>query len=152
MKVKEIMTKGVISLPPEMSVKEAMYILFERKISGLPVINAQGKLVGMFTEKDILRTSLPSYIEKVGSFVYEDSKSMRIKIAKFDKLKVEQIMRREVATVGEEVSIYEVVHIMLIQKMRRIPVVDRQGKVIGIIAREDIVKALAKMAGLYEKE
>ena len=73
MKVKEIMKKNVISVKPEDNAMETLTLLFKMQISGLPVIDGQGKLVGMFTEKDILRSILPSYIEKVGRFVYEEN-------------------------------------------------------------------------------
>ena len=82
MKVKEVMVKEVDSLSPDISVKEAMDILLKRKISGLPVIDTAGKLAGMFTEKNILSYLLPSYIEKVGRFVYEENpKATKKKIA-----------------------------------------------------------------------
>ena len=73
MKVEEIMTKDVISISPETNAREALDLLLKMKISGLPVIDEKRKLVGMFTEKDILTYTLPSYIEKVGRFIYEEN-------------------------------------------------------------------------------
>jgi CBS domain-containing protein len=61
MKVKEIMTKELVSIKPDDNAKDALDILFKMQISGLPVIDTQGRLVGMFTEKDILKQILPSY-------------------------------------------------------------------------------------------
>ena len=148
MKVKEIMIKDVVSVNPDDNVEEALTRLFEMQISGLPVIDAQGKLIGMFTEKDILRSILPSYIEKVGRFVYEENpKSIKNKYKELENLKVSQLMRKEVITVFEDAAVCEVAHIMLTQKVRRIPVLNKEKKVIGIIAREDVVKAYTKEAG-----
>ncbi len=145
MKVREIMTAEILSVSPHISAKEALDFLFKHRISGLPVIDANGKLVGMFTEKDVLKSVLPSYIEKVGKFVYdEDPKSTKRKMAGLAGIKVSQIMRKEVITLNEETSLCEVARIMLTQNTRRIPIVDKQGKIKGIIAREDIVKAFAK--------
>ena len=80
MKVKEIMAKDVTSISPEISGQEALDLLQKMQISGLPVIDAQNNLVGMFTEKDILSYLLPSYIESVGRFVYqENSKTIKRK-------------------------------------------------------------------------
>lgn len=148
MKVKEIMTKEMVSIQPDTNTKEAVGILFKMHISGLPVINESGKLVGMFTEKDILRNILPSYIEQVGRFVYEENpKSIKKKFMELENIRVSKLMRPEVITVDEDTSLCEVAHIMLTQKVRRIPVLDKEKKVIGIVAREDIVKSYTKEAG-----
>src|SRR3989338_11008497 len=102
MKVKEVMSKDVVSVKPEDNVLEALRLLEKRQISGLPVVDAQGKLAGMFTEKDILSYILPSYIEQVGKFVRsENPKSIKRKFAELSKVKVGQIMRKEVVTTTE---------------------------------------------------
>jgi CBS domain-containing protein len=148
MKVKEIMTKEVVSLKPEENIKDALTLLFKMQISGLPVIDAQGKLVGMFTEKDILNNLLPSYIEKIGSFIYEENiTSIKNKFRHLANLTVAQLMQKKVITVDEDTNLYEVAHLMLTQKVRRIPVLDKAKRVIGIVAREDVVKTYAKGAG-----
>src|SRR3989338_5183849 len=140
MKVKDIMKGEVISLRPDMNVREAIGLLFKLDISGLPVIDETCKLLGMFTEKDIIRSVLPSYVEKVGSFMYENlPKALKKKMCELANMKVQDIMRKDVVTVSEGLSIAEVARIMLIQRVRRIPVV-KEGKVVGIIARGDIVK------------
>ena len=148
MKVKEIMTKDVVSVKPEDNARDAISLLFKMEISGLPVINEQGKLVGMFTEKDVLKQILPSYLEKVGRFIYEENpKSIKNKFQDLGNLSVSQLMRREVITIDEEASLCEAARIILTQKIRRIPVLDKEKKVVGIVAREDIVKSYAKEAG-----
>lgn len=148
MKVKEIMTKDVTSVSPDMNAKEALGLLLKMRISGLPVIDDKGELKGMFTEKDILKNILPSYIDKIGNFVYEEnSKSTKKKFEELRNLKVSQLMRKEVITVGEETALCEVAHIMLIHNARRIPVLDKEKKVVGIVAREDIVRAYVKEVG-----
>lgn len=147
MKVKEIMTKEVVSVKPEDSAIETLKLLFKMQISGLPVIDRQQKLVGMFTEKGVLRHILPSYIEKVGKFIYEeDPKSTKKKILELNTIKVEQLMRKEVVTTSEDTALCEAARIMLTQKVRRVPVLDKLGKVVGIVARCDLLKALAKEA------
>lgn len=147
MRVKEIMVKNVTSISPETAASEALDLLENKQISGLPVIDKEGKLVGMFTEKDILSYMLPSYIEKVGRFIYEENpKSTKRKFMELSKIKVSQIMRKDVVTTSEDTTICEVARIMLTQKARRIPVIDKVGKVLGIVARCDILKAFSKEA------
>jgi len=147
MKIKEIMARDVRSIKPKDSVFDVLLLLFKTKISGLPIIDQQGKLVGMFTEKDALSYILPSYIQKVGKFIYEENpKSIKKKFTELVNTKVAEVMRREVITTTEETTLCEAARIMLTQRARRIPVVDEAGKVVGIVARCDILKALAKEA------
>ena len=146
MKVENIMVRDVRSILPDIPIGQATEELFRYKISGLPVIDKDGKLVGMFTEKDILRYVLPGYLKQVGSFVYQDDPKIigsKVKELLRDK-KVRDVMREQVVTVGPQASLSEVARTMLTEKVRRIPVVDKQNKVIGIIAREDVVKAFMK--------
>lgn len=143
MKVKDIMIKNVTTLSPNMFVKDAAKRLSELEISGLPVVDENGKLVGMFTEKDILKAILPSYIEKVGKFVYEDdTKGIKKKLETLSNTKIKEIMRKEVVTINEDASCSEAARIVLTQKVRRIPVIDKENRVLGIVARCDILRVL----------
>jgi CBS domain-containing protein len=145
MKVKEVMTKEVKSLLPQMTVKEAVDLFFDMDIGGLPVIDKGNKLVGIITEKDILKNILPSYLNNVGKFTYEENpKGIKNKIIDLARLKVSDIMLKDVITVNEETTLCEVAHIMLIQKLRRIPVLDKDNKVVGVVARQDILKGLMR--------
>ena len=145
MKVLEIMSRDIKFLSPEMNAKEALEMLKKLQISGLPVLDSEGKLIGMFTEKEILSYILPSYIEKVGKFIYEENpKSVRLKAAELANLKVNQLMRNEVVTIKEDVTVCEVARMMLVQRARRIVVVDSSKKLVGMISRCDVVKALTE--------
>lgn len=147
MKVKGIMTRNITTLSSDMSVMEAAKKLSELEISGLPVVDSDGRLVGMFTEKDILKAILPSYVEKVGKFIYEENpKGTKKKLEGLCGIKVKDLMREEVVTITEEADCYEAAHVMLTQKARRVPVIDRENKVIGIVARCDVLKAF--MSGM----
>ncbi len=143
MKIKEIMTKDVISIKPDDDAKDALALLLKKEISGLPVIDDKNRLAGMFTEKEVLTMILPSYLEKVGKFMYQENpKAVKQKITNFQKMKVKDIMRREVVTVDEDTALCEVARIMLTQRVRRLPVLNKEKVVVGIVARQDVVKAL----------
>ena len=151
MKIKEIMTREVKSISPDATVPEALDLLEKLEISGLPVIDEKDKLLGMFTEKDILSHILPSYIHNVGRFVYEQNpKATKRKFAELSKIKVRQLMRHDVVTVTEDTTLCEVARMMLTQKARRIPVLDKSGKVVGIVARCDVLKAFEKEAEIVK--
>ncbi len=141
MKVKEIMATKVNTLSPEMNAREALDLLFKMKISGLPVVDENNKLVGMFTEKGVLKTLLPGYISKVGSFTYQENpKIIKQKVDALQTMKVKDVMREEVISVDEETALSEVARIMLTQLVRRIPVLNKDKQLIGIVAREDVIK------------
>ena len=145
MKIKEIMATKVISLKPAENVAVALEFLFQKHISGLPVIDEQGKLLGMFTEKEVIAKILPSYLKNVGAFCYEENpKAVRQKILGLKTMQVKDVMRTDVVTVDEDTALCEVAHLMLAQRARRIPVLNRQKAVVGIAAREDVLKALFK--------
>jgi CBS domain-containing protein len=145
MKVSDIMTRNIQTLSGDCAVAQALALLRERGISGLPVVDNHGKLVGMFTEKDVLRVILPSYVSQAGSFSYEDSpQTIKNKVARLETLKVIDIMRGAVVHVLPETSIFEVAHLMLTQNARRIPIVDREGRLEGIVGRADVLTALLK--------
>lgn len=149
LKVKDLMQTKIKSLTPDTGALDALKYIMKLKISGLPVIDGKGYLRGMFTEKDVLKTILPSYLKDVGSFVYsEDPKSEIKKMASIGKYKVKDLMRTDVVTVEPETSLAEVSKIMLLKAARRIVVVDAKKKAVGIIARCDVVKAFGKEAGL----
>lgn len=149
MKVSEIMTKDVMTIPPEMSVREAAHHLFEKQISGLPVVDENRKVVGMITEKEIISMALPKFAEQLGDFdIILDDTPFDEKLSEADKIKVKDVMRKEVLCVSEDISVAEVARLMLAKKARRIPVLDKNKKLVGIIARADIVREIARETGI----
>jgi len=149
MRVETIMVKKVITLNSEMNAQDAMQKLMERKISGLPVVDDDNKVVGMLTEKSILMAILPSYVKKVGHFVYEvDPKRLIDKVEKLHQIKVKEIMRKEIITAKKDTSLTEIARIMLIHKIRRMPVVDDDNHLVGLIARQDVLKFFIKKADI----
>jgi len=145
--LKDLMTKNVITVLQSMNVRDAAEMLFKMGISGLPVINDQKKLVGMITEKDIIGMALPKYVEKLGSLAYTfDMVPFAKTLAEADKVLVKEIMRKDVITATVGTSVPEVARIMIVKRIRRIPILDQEGRLVGIIARHDIVKEIFKEA------
>ncbi|KAF0135093.1 MAG: hypothetical protein FD145_231 [Candidatus Saganbacteria bacterium] len=150
MKISELMTKEVFTIPPDMSVKEAARLLMDKEISGLPVVDKDNKVIGMLTEKDIISMAMPKYLEEKDlhdfAYILDDGPFWK-KAEEADKLKVKDIMRKEVLCVSESTPLPEVARLMISKKVRRIPIVT-DGKLVGIIARADIVKEIAKKTGI----
>lgn len=140
--VRDCMSGRIAILDPEMNAKEALKFLLDSGHSGLPVVDKDGRVLGVFTEKEVLGSILPTYVKHVGPFIYsDDSKAQLKRIAQLDRFLVKDIMRKEVSIVNEDASLTEVSRIMLTKSERRVVVV-REDKIIGVLTRYDIVKAL----------
>lgn len=145
---KDYMSTKIKSVPPDMNARQALRLLIRGKTSGLPVINKAGAVVGVFTEKEVMKSILPSYIKDVGAFIYGgDSKAELKKLSQLDRYRVKDLMRTEVPTVGPDTSLTEVSKIMVTRNERRV-VVTQGKKAVGVITRSDVVRALAKEAGV----
>src|SRR5215471_4088562 len=115
----DIMTRKVCTIHPEASVQEAAQLLSYERISGAPVVNAVGMIIGIVTEADII-----SKVDREG-------------------LCVADIMSHEIIAVKEETPISEVAELLAKRRIKRVPVVCN-GKPVGIVSRADIVDAVAQ--------
>jgi len=146
MKIKEVMSKDIKKISPEVTVKEAMQEFFNMKRTGFLVIDKENKLVGVVTEKDILKSILPSYLKSVGRFIYEENpKGIKNKIEELFKSKVKDIMFKDVVSVKEDSTLCEAAHIMVTQGIRQLPVIDKQDNVVGVIGRSEVLKKLIEL-------
>lgn len=115
MVARDIMTKEVIAVSPTIAVKEFARTLIRNRISGAPVVDKKGKIVGVVSETDI---------------VFKRGKQ------------VKDIMSKKVISVSEETTVEEIATLMTTHKVRRMPVMSG-GKLVGIVSRADIVRAIA---------
>jgi CBS domain-containing protein len=151
MKAKDFMIPIQDSLSPGMTLKEAVNLLRvarkgEEKVGlkGLPVLDKDGKLIGMFSMTDVLKAVHPSYLSlmNLSNFTWEGMvESLAKNVA--DK-KVEAVMSRDVITVKEDDSLMECVDLMIKNSIKRLPVLDKTGKVAGMIYERDIFFAVVK--------
>jgi CBS domain-containing protein len=147
MRVKDVMTSPVISVEPDSPVLQAVRIMLQRHISGLPVLDGAGRLVGIVTEGDFLRRAetgtqrrRPRWLEYLigpGRLADEYTRS--------HGRKVFEIMTADPLTVTEDTSLDEVVRTMEKRRIKRLPVV-RGNEVVGIVSRANLVHALAGLA------
>jgi CBS domain-containing protein len=141
------MTRRVISVAPEASILESARLMLQHRVSGLPVIDAAGSLVGVVTEGDFLRrvevgTELkrPRWLE----FIVAPGRLASEYVHSHGR-KVVDVMTDEPVTVDEDTPIEEVVRLMEERRIKRLPVV-RGTKVVGIVSRADLLHALASVA------
>lgn len=139
--VKDIMTKEVVCVREEAEIKEAARLLSENRISGMPVIDNEGKVIGVISEADILVSSGIKRESKISDIL----RHLSGEIVASDKRgeKVGEIMTSPAITIGPEEDIRDAGRIMEEKGIKRLPVIDREGKIIGVISRADIVGAIS---------
>ena len=145
--VKDIMIKKVITIQKDASVEELSELLIKNKISGVPVTDSDGKLVGIATEGDLIikDTDLhfPRYFKLLDSIIYLESlNKFKKNLKKFLGTKVEDVMTAEIKTVKEETPISEAANMMIKYNINRVPVLDSKDELVGIVTRADIVKSM----------
>ncbi len=142
---KDIMTKKVITVSKDATLAELAKLLMKNKISGVPVVDKEKKLAGIVSEADIIvkKSSLP--IPLSFSFAFLDKYESYTKSTKdFLGIKVEEIMSADVKTAREDMTVSKVVNIMINNNINRLPVLNSDGKLAGIITRADIMKSMIR--------
>ncbi|MBU1682618.1 CBS domain-containing protein [Patescibacteria group bacterium] len=143
------MTKDVIAVKKEDSIKNVFKLMDENEILGIPVVDDDNQPIGMVTESDLIKhfttIKTPKGINLLGSIVFLDD------ISKFNEnLKdhcaesVGDIMTDVAITINEDTQLIDAIDLMAQYNLNRLPVVDKKNKLTGIITRTDIVHQLAK--------
>lgn len=150
MRAIDVMTPNVITVDPDTSVQHLAELLSERGISGAPVMDTTGSMIGIVSEGDLLhRAELgterrhgprPSWwLEHYASGLAHD-------YVKSHGRKVKDIMTRDVVVVTEETDLAEVATLLETHRIKRVPVM-RDGKIVGIVSRSNLVRALGAASG-----
>lgn len=145
--VADVMSHDPIVVVPQTPIKEAMRILAERRISGLPVVDEAGTLVGVISETDLLwqETGVepPVYIVFLDSVIsLENPSRYDQELHKALGQTVGEVMTRDPVTVKPDQPLRKAAKLMQEKSIRRLAVTDHQGKVIGILTPGDIVRAM----------
>ncbi len=147
--VAEVMTANPITVQSQTLLQEAIKLLAEKHISGLPVVDAAGKLVGVISETDLMwqETGIepPPYIMILDSLIYLQNPARYEKeIHKALGQTVGEVMTDKPVSVNPNQSLREAAQIMHEKKIRRLPVVEeKNGKVVGILTQGDIIRMMA---------
>jgi CBS-domain-containing membrane protein len=146
MKASDIMTRRVISIPPDSTILEAIRLMLDNRISGLPVMDSSGNLVGIVTEGDFLRRAetgtqrkRPRWLE-----LLTGPGKLAADYVQSHGRKIEQVMTPDCVTISEDTPLDEVVRIMERHHVKRLPVV-RDKTVVGIVSRANLMHALASL-------
>jgi len=151
MLAKDIMTKDVITVRPEDDVDKVAQLLLENKISGIPVVDENHRVIGMITEKDLMikatELKVPFYLTLFDSIIFlENPIRLKNDLKKYTASQVKDAMTEKVHWVAEDTPVSEIAEMMQKENINRVPVL-RHGKIIGIVTRNDILKSITKNHG-----
>jgi CBS domain-containing protein len=147
MRAHQIMTRPVITVTPETTIVEAANIMLQKHVSGLPVVDAAGKLVGVVSEGDFIRRSEIGTQRKRGRwlrFVLGPGKSASDFVHEHGR-KIAEVMTKSPLTITEDTALEEIVELMEKNNVKRLPVI-RADKVVGIVSRANLLQAVASLA------
>jgi CBS-domain-containing membrane protein len=151
LQARDIMTTEVLTVSPETSIAELSNILENRQIGGVPVVDKGGRLVGVITQNDLVERArdleLPPAINILDFHIYLQIPSHLFqRVEKMLGTTVGDCMTRNPVTVAPEVPLAQIAGLMAKQKVHTIPVLER-GKLVGIIGKMDLIRAMAREAG-----
>lgn len=155
---KEVMVKNVKTFHPQDKVSKVAKTFAEYGISGAPVVDEEGEVVGIITEHDIIKlgekhpkllTPIESHLPLALGLSIKDHDPEKMAEALNDirEKKVEEVMTEEVKTVGPDAGTGSIAGIMKKHEINRVPVVDDERKLLGLVARADLVKAFWEKQG-----
>jgi Ni/Fe-hydrogenase subunit HybB-like protein/predicted transcriptional regulator len=140
-RARDIMSAKVIAVKPETSIEEVSKLLVAHRISGLPVVDGEGRIIGVLSESDIIFREIhhePHLVDRLGDMILPRT------LRESDRTgnTAGEIMTSPPLTVREEAPLKELIQMITERKIKRIIVVDRENRPVGVVSRIDIVKAL----------
>ena len=149
---REIMTTPVVSVTGEHTIKEVVDLLAGNHFSGCPVVDSDNKVIGIISDTDIVRysqqvnvipfTDLSGWISPYADIA--DLATLRKGIDQLATTRVADVMTKKVFTAREDTPAPEIAALMIRRKINRVPIVDAEEKLIGIVTRADLVHHMAK--------
>ncbi len=148
LKAKDIMTKEVRTVKPFTTIEDLARILIEHNVSGVPVVNDDGDLIGIVTENDLIsknkRLHIPTVMRLFDAYIMlESPATIEKEMRKMAAVTVNDILIKDVIAVTEETTVEEIATIMAEKNVHLIPVVSGK-KIRGIIGKMDVIKGIAR--------
>ena len=147
MQAKEIMTTSVITVSPDTPVAQIARLLREEHISGVPVVDNTGKVVGIVTEIDLIkrhaRVHFPIYLPFLESLIFlESPRRYQDEVRRALGATAQEIMTQPVRTARPETDVEEIATMMVEERSNPIPILDETGVLVGIVSHTDIVRLM----------
>ncbi|MBD3217724.1 MAG: CBS domain-containing protein [candidate division Zixibacteria bacterium] len=142
--VGDVMKRVVITVKPQDSLKSVANVMFKHRISGVIVVDDEYHVVGMISNRDIIRAALPDYQSLISNLAMSyDSESFENVLRTEENVRVGDLMDKNVETVTEQTSVVETAALMLFKDLRRAPIV-KNDKLVGVITISDIVSKIIR--------
>lgn len=143
MRARDLMTTNLVTLPPDAPLEAVVHALADRHISGAPVVDSEGRLLGMITEGDLIkRLSAKDRPEQSWfSGLFRSAADQAARFARVHGRQARDVMTTELATAQEDDSVEHVARIIEDKGVRRVPIV-RDGKLVGVVSRADLIRAM----------
>jgi CBS domain-containing protein len=150
MTIEEIMTRDVITVSPTTPIHKAARLMVEHGVSGLPVVDDDGRLVGIISEGDLILRQKRRDERPWWRWFFEDGEQLAREYQKAVGTTVGEVMTRSVVSISPVWGIEMAAAILQNRRIRRLPVV-HDGQLVGIVSRADLIKALATEGGRCPK-
>lgn len=142
----DIMTREVITIGPEADITEAARLLLEKGVNGLPVVDAEGRLVGILCQSDLVRMQknlpMPSLFTLLdGFFPLSSTTLLEAEVKRIAASKVAEAMTAKVVTIAPGAAIDEIATLMVDRKFHTLPVTEG-GRLVGVVGKKDIIRTL----------
>lgn len=143
----DIMSTKVITVTEATTVKELARTLLDNKISGAPVLDKVGKLVGIVTESDLIfqnkKLKVPAVIAILDSFLFlNNPDKMEKELKKIAGATVKDLCSEQVVTVTPDTPLDEIATMMTEKKIHTLPVVSETGEMLGVVGKKDIIRTI----------
>jgi CBS domain-containing protein len=148
--VRDVMTTQVITLRPEQPVNEAADLLAEHRFGAMPVVDGEGHMLGLLRDEDLIvseaRVHVPTYILFLGATIPIPSSMRHVEddIRRVAGATVGEVMDEECWTIGPDATLEDLATVMNRHDVSHVPVIDGDHKVVGIVARGDLVRFIAR--------
>ena len=143
MLVKDIMTKDVITVKKEASIREIAQTIVDHDVSGLPVMDDDGTVCGIVSEGKEFAPELPDELCILGAVIYYSGlREYQDAFRKIAAISAEQLMTKKIISVKADDDVSEVAKILYNKHVKRVPVLDEKKHLLGIVSRRDIVKMM----------
>ena len=146
LKAKDIMTQDIITVKPATTIEDLAHILIKHQISGTPVVDEDGNLIGIVTENDLIsknkKLHIPTILRLFDAFIPLGTSRLEEEIKRMAAFTVGEICTRNVVTCDEDMSIEDVATMMTEKKIHLLPVL-KERRLVGIIGKKDLIKGIS---------
>lgn len=143
MRVSEIMTKDLTAVEKDIPVRELIFILNSAEMPNMPIVDEEGKLTGIISEKDLIKAALPGYFEMLHSTSFiPDLNQLSKKLAKIAQDPIEKYMKRDVIAISVDDDDLQAADLIIRNNLKNLPVVDRERRLVGVVRRIDLLSHL----------